>query len=131
MGRRGGWSGKDAQRPCDLACRKLHMPRTRYSRILSVAGALGVTAFLTARLLAKHPSNAGPPDPPIKFPLPPPEPLTGEQEMKTFKLAPGMKLELAAAEPLVEDPIQIAFDERGRMWVVELRGYMHGLEGEG
>jgi mono/diheme cytochrome c family protein len=51
--------------------------------------------------------------------------------MKTFKIAPGFRIELAAAEPLVEDPIQINFDEKGRMWVVELRGYMHGLEGEG
>jgi len=49
--------------------------------------------------------------------------------MKTFKLAPGFRLELAAAEPLVEDPIQIAFDEKGRMWVVEIRGYMHGMAG--
>lgn len=108
------------------------MPTNRIQRVFAVVGALSLTAFFTSRLLAKHPNNAGPADPPIRFPLPPPEPLSAEQEMKTFKLAaPGLKLELAAAEPLVEDPIQIAFDEKGRMWVVEIRGYMHGLEGEG
>jgi len=100
-------------------------------RTWEVVVVLGATAIITGKLLAKHPNNAGPADPPIKFPLPPPPPLTPAEEMKTFKLAPGFRLELAAAEPLVEDPIQIAFDEKGRMWVVEIRGYMHGMEGEG
>src|SRR6476469_127221 len=96
-----------------------------------VLGTALTVAGTSTRLLAKHPNNAGPQDPPIKFPLPPPPPLSAQEEMKTFKIAAGLRVELAAAEPLVEDPIQIAFDEKGRMWVVELRGYMHGMEGEG
>ena len=92
---------------------------------------LTLVSLSAIAVFAKHPTNAGPENAPIKFPLPPPLPLTPQEEMKTFKLAPGFRIELAAAEPLVEDPIQIAFDERGRMWVVEMRGYMHGLEGEG
>src|SRR6185437_13969573 len=92
---------------------------------------IAISSAIATTLLAKHPSNAGPADPPIKFPLPPPPPLSPADEMKTFKLAPRFDIQLAAAEPLVEDPIQISFDEKGRMWVVELRGYMHGMEGEG
>src|SRR4051812_25718355 len=99
---------------------------------ITVAGcALAIVGFLSSGLLAKHPNNAGPENPPIKFPLPPPPVLSPSEEMTTFRIAPGFRVELAAAEPLVEDPIQITFDEKGRMWVVELRGYMHGMEGEG
>lgn len=43
-----------------------------------------------------------------------------------FRVDPGLKVELAAAEPLVVDPVEIAFDERGRMWVVEMRDYPNG-----
>lgn len=32
---------------------------------------------------------------------------------------------------MVEDPVAISFDARGRMWVVEMRGYMHDMGGTG
>ncbi|MXX75263.1 MAG: c-type cytochrome [Holophagales bacterium] len=40
-----------------------------------------------------------------------------------FELHPGFALELAAAEPVTVDPIDLAFDERGRAFVLELPGY--------
>ena len=40
-----------------------------------------------------------------------------------FELHPAFGLELAAAEPVVVDPIDLAFDERGRAFVLELPGY--------
>jgi len=40
-----------------------------------------------------------------------------------FELHPGFTLELAAAEPVTVDPIDLAFDERGRAFVLELPGY--------
>ncbi|HXE53675.1 MAG TPA: hypothetical protein VN541_11695, partial [Tepidisphaeraceae bacterium] len=94
-----------------------------------LSAALGLA--LCTNTWAKHPTNAGPENAPIRFPLPPPEPLSAAQEMTTFKIQPGFQIDLAAAEPLVEDPIQITFDEKGRMWVVEFRGYMHTMEGGG
>ncbi|MDQ3440793.1 MAG: c-type cytochrome [Planctomycetota bacterium] len=48
--------------------------------------------------------------------------------MKTFKVRPGFKLELAAAEPEVIDPIAMCFDERGRMFVIEMRDYSERRE---
>lgn len=48
---------------------------------------------------------------------------TPEEELKTFKLQHGFTLELVAAEPDVVDPIDAAFDERGRMYVVEMNDY--------
>jgi putative membrane-bound dehydrogenase-like protein len=43
--------------------------------------------------------------------------------LATFEVHPGFRMELVAAEPLVRDPIAMAWDERGRMFVVEMRGY--------
>lgn len=40
-----------------------------------------------------------------------------------FELHPAFTLELAAAEPVTVDPIDLAFDERGRVFVLELPGY--------
>lgn len=38
----------------------------------------------------------------------------------------SLRIELAAAEPEVVDPVAIRFDEDGRMWVVEMRDYPLG-----
>ena len=40
-----------------------------------------------------------------------------------FELHPAFALELAAAEPVTVDPIDLVFDERGRAFVLELPGY--------
>ena len=52
--------------------------------------------------------------------LPPVEP---EHALETFRVKKGFRLELAAHEPMVVDPIQMAFDEEGRLYVVEMRWY--------
>jgi putative membrane-bound dehydrogenase-like protein len=41
----------------------------------------------------------------------------------TWKVKPGFKFQLAAHEPQVRDPIAVSFDERGRMFVVEMIDY--------
>ncbi len=48
--------------------------------------------------------------------VPPKEPADA---LKTFRLRPGFRIELVAAEPLIRDPVAIDFDEAGRMYVVE------------
>lgn len=50
-------------------------------------------------------------------------PYSPEAALQSFQLAPGFRIELAAAEPQVEDPISMAFDARGRLFVVEMRDY--------
>src|SRR6185436_4371449 len=42
---------------------------------------------------------------------------------KTFQIKEGFRIELASAEPLVVDPVAMAFDEDGRLFVVEMRDY--------
>lgn len=41
----------------------------------------------------------------------------------TFQLIDGFKIELVAAEPQVTDPVAMAFDENGNLFVAEMRGY--------
>ncbi|MGI8964473.1 MAG: PVC-type heme-binding CxxCH protein, partial [Limisphaerales bacterium] len=53
-------------------------------------------------------------------------PLSPEQAIASFHLEPGLKIELVAAEPMVIDPVAIAFDEKGKLYVVEDRGYPVG-----
>jgi mono/diheme cytochrome c family protein len=50
--------------------------------------------------------------------------LSPEASMKTFRLAPGYRVELVAAEPLIQDPIAIDWDAGGRLWAIEMPGYM-------
>jgi putative membrane-bound dehydrogenase-like protein len=54
-------------------------------------------------------------------------PLSPAESQAAFQLAdPALRIELAAAEPDVIDPVAIRFDEDGRMWVVEMRDYPLG-----
>src|SRR6185369_12732203 len=55
--------------------------------------------------------------------LPRVPPVETTNVLKTFQVKKGFHLEIAAAEPLVMDPIEICFDENGRMFVVEMRDY--------
>jgi glucose/arabinose dehydrogenase len=77
---------------------------------------------------ALNKGNAGPTEVTLKHHLPAPAPLTPEQALKTFRLPPGYRIELVAAEPLIETPVSISFDDQGRMYVVEMRGYMRNLD---
>src|SRR4051812_18500462 len=60
----------------------------------------------------------------------PQSPLTPEQALAAFHADPGLQVDLVAAEPVVGDPVALAFDDKGRMFVAENRGYPIGL-GEG
>lgn len=53
------------------------------------------------------------------------------KEKATFRLAEDLDIQLVASEPLVQEPVFMSFDEFGRLWVVEMRGFMPNLEGEG
>jgi len=43
----------------------------------------------------------------------------------------GLEVQLVAAEPMVVAPVAMSFDERGRMWVVEMTGFMPDTAGTG
>ncbi|MFP6598687.1 MAG: PVC-type heme-binding CxxCH protein, partial [Candidatus Hydrogenedentota bacterium] len=58
-----------------------------------------------------------------KAELPRIAPHEPEDVAETFLIHPDFEMQLVAAEPLVHDPIAMAFDERGRLFAVEMRGY--------
>ncbi len=99
--------------------------RTRTFIVAAAALAAGSLAW------ALHPKSAGPEQFEIKFKLPPPKPLSAEEELKTFKLPKGFHAELVAAEPMVDTPVAQSWDEKGRLFVCEMRPYMHDVEGAG
>ncbi|MEM9176034.1 MAG: c-type cytochrome [Myxococcota bacterium] len=57
--------------------------------------------------------------------------LEPEEARAAFRVAAGFRVELVAAEPLVVDPVAMDWDDEGRLYVVEMRGYMPDLEGRG
>ena len=50
-------------------------------------------------------------------------PLAPRAALARFNVAGGYALELVASEPVVRQPIDIRFDERGRLWVVQYLQY--------
>jgi glucose/arabinose dehydrogenase/mono/diheme cytochrome c family protein len=89
--------------------------------------------FCALRLFAQNGDKAGEAQnaPAIPTPVPEAPALTPEQALKSFHLQPGFKLEVVASEPMIEAPIQIAFAPDGRMYVLEMRGFMRSIDGAG
>ena len=54
--------------------------------------------------------------------------LSPADALKTFFMPPGYHLELVASEPLVQDPTAIDWDLAGRLWVVEMTGFVRDLQ---
>ncbi len=50
-------------------------------------------------------------------------PTPADQALHTFAVAQGYRMELIAAEPLVTSPVVVQWDENGRLYVCEMRGY--------
>ena len=90
-------------------------------------------ASLIAPLLAQNGDRAGEvqAQPPAHIKVAPAPALPVEEALKTIKVAPGFHVEVVAAEPLVADPIAAIFGPDGRLWVIEMRGYMPDLDAKG
>lgn len=57
--------------------------------------------------------------------------LSPQASLKALEVEDGFEVDLVAAEPLVIAPVAMAFDEKGRIWVVEMDGYMPDTLGIG
>ncbi len=55
--------------------------------------------------------------------VPGPAPKSPQESLKALHVKPGFEARLVAAEPLVQDPVFIDWDAKGRMWVVEMGDY--------
>jgi mono/diheme cytochrome c family protein len=54
-----------------------------------------------------------------------------EESMEKMKVEEGFEVKLVAAEPLITTPVALTFDARGRIWAVEMNGYMADTMGNG
>jgi mono/diheme cytochrome c family protein/glucose/arabinose dehydrogenase len=55
--------------------------------------------------------------------------LEPEETAKSFKVAPGFRVELVASHPMIKDPVFAEFDMQGRLWVCEFQSYMRDADG--
>ncbi len=68
--------------------------------------------------------------PPGVQPVPNASPVVpAAQALATFHMAPGYRVELVASEPLIQEPVAIDWDLEGRLWAVEMPGFMADLTG--
>lgn len=86
---------------------------------------------LAAAACAQVGDKAGEPQVPIVPAnlIPPSPPLSAEEALRSFKVAPGYRIELVAEAPLVRHPTVLQFAPDGRLWVVEMTGYMENFDG--
>src|SRR5437667_5209940 len=59
------------------------------------------------------------------------DPLPPKKQLKTFHLPPGFEIQLVAAEPEINKPINIAFDAKGRLWVTGSVEYPYPAKDKG
>jgi putative membrane-bound dehydrogenase-like protein len=94
-------------------------PRTaRSSKLAPEAGQKlleGALRALAGAIPAEKRSQASPRD--LQSPLSP------KEELATLRVDPGLRVELVACEPEIQSPVAMAFDERGRLYVVEMLDY--------
>ena len=60
-----------------------------------------------------------------------PQPKSPQASMNSIRLRPGFRVELVAAEPLVQDPVALDWGPDGKLWVVEMGDYPRGTDGKG
>lgn len=62
---------------------------------------------------------------------PPVTPLSPQESMRRVQLPPGFHMELVASEPMIQEPVAIAWDGNGRMFVAEMNTYMLNANADG
>ena len=59
------------------------------------------------------------------------QPRTASSSLRAMQARSGFRVELVAAEPLVMDPVDVAWGPDGRLWVAEMADYPMGLDHKG
>jgi len=95
---------------------------------LIVSSSLLLANLATRPILAQTPPAKDSVDRDYQNELPRIAAKSPAEAMATFTIAPGFRIEQVASEPLVADPVAMAFDEQGRLYVVEMRGYPESSE---
>ena len=82
---------------------------------MRVAPALCVLTFLFSNLSARPT--------PAQEAVSSAEPRTPEAERKGFRVPEGFEVQLVASEPEIHKPLNLGFDDRGRLWVTDTLEY--------
>ncbi len=115
----------DGQRPADPALREAVLSAVSGETRKAWEGALAARPPLQ-RLDGDVPNYERRPQP-VKYQAP----LSPQDSMRYTQVPADFDLQLFASEPDVVKPIAMAWDARGRAWVIEARDYPHGLVAEG
>jgi putative membrane-bound dehydrogenase-like protein len=59
-----------------------------------------------------------------------PPPKTPQRSLAAIRTEPRMKVQLVAAEPLIASPVALDWSADGKLWVVEMRDFPSGLDGD-
>lgn len=62
---------------------------------------------------------------------PPVTPLSPQESIRKIQLPPGFHVELVASEPMVQEPVALAWDGNGKMYVAEMNTYMKDANATG
>jgi len=57
--------------------------------------------------------------------------LDPREAIRAMEVEEGFEVKLVASEPLLNSPVAIDFDNRGRIWALEMQAFMPNVEGEG
>ena len=129
-------SGKDLETlfPHVVNLEKLVGKKIFVRLVDNVTGGWGHINFDDFRLHAKRPKFPKPVAPPNLVPqeIYKYDGLSAEAAAKAMRLPPGFSVQVAAAEPDVMQPIAMAIDDRGRVWIAEAYEYpIRAPEGKG
>ena len=102
------------------------MNRRRVAFALGASGVVWLAAVIAGQGTAKVPGNIWPP---AKKQMAKSIALSPEEEMKTFSMPPGYRVELVASDPMIESPILMDFDADGRLWVLEMLTFLPDTSG--
>ena len=84
------------------------------SRVISWLSVISLSLLIVSTLAAQDPFAAG---------VRPTDPLSPADEQKALLVPDGFEVQLVAAEPDIFKPMNMAFDERGRMWITDSLEY--------
>ncbi len=104
-------------------------------RLIALALCSCVISCSTPSEVSRAPSETGETPAPASAPSPPAPPpvkaLSPEASIATIQLPRGYRVEPVLTEPHIAEPVMIAFDGNGRMYVAEMRTYMQDADATG
>ena len=59
------------------------------------------------------------------------DPMSVEASLENMQVEEGFEVKLVAAEPLISAPVAMTFDNRSRIWALEMNGFMPDTLGTG